>query len=169
MSKASNINSLTELRERREAIKAEQEAARRGLTTTLAAAPAKAKEYALEDLALPALGIGLAAYVGYRVFRSNKSEATPYINEPTGPLLPVPLARPREEAQPAYTPPVRKQQVIRPVPEQKRTERFEKNGFNFLKLLTAGRLLIPAAQAIYSAVQKQTEQRRGADAGAEEA
>jgi len=93
MSKASNISSLSELRNRRDEIKAEQEAARQGLTSTLAAAPAKAKEYALEDLALPALGIGLAIYVGYRVLRPRKQRG----QEPEAPASDTPGAPPRKD------------------------------------------------------------------------
>jgi hypothetical protein len=149
-SKASNISSLSELRERREKIKAEQEAARQGLTSTLATAPEKAKEYALEDLALPALGIGLAVYVGYRVLRPARQAP-----EPTTPAQAQYLQHP-QSAQQVDTPPVRVPRPANPPREPRPvpTKAVVKRSFNFAKLIAAGKLLVPAAQAIISAVQE---------------
>lgn len=154
MSKASNISSLTELRDRREEIKAEQEAARQGLTSTLAAAPAKAKDYALEDLALPALGVGLAVYVGYRVLRPRKQRE----EEPQSAVYPPPpqhLQQPqRDQVGTAPAPSaVRASRPTRPAPAIAR--KAVKSSFNLAKLMAVGKMLIPAAQAIMSVVQEQ--------------
>lgn len=151
MSNASNINSLTALRERREALAAEQEAAKKGLTSTLAQAPAKAKDYALEDLALPALGVGLAIYVGYRLLRPRKSSgsiATEQVSIQSAPAVAprpaaVPAARPVAAARPQPVPP----------PRRSYSEPVKKGLFDLGTLMTAGKLLIPAAQAIIGVVQ----------------
>lgn len=157
MSKASNISSLSELRDRREEIKTEQEAARRGLTSSLASAPSKAKEYALEDLALPALGIGLAAYVAYRVLRSDEmpQQQQQQVNpapQPQGPRPQEgPVARPAPRAAAA--------QPVRPVQEARGTrQEVTKSSFDFGSILTVGKLLIPAAQAIVGVIQQAKEQ-----------
>jgi hypothetical protein len=149
MSKASNINSLAALRERRREIASEQKAAKQGLTSTLAQAPAKAKDYALEDLALPALGIGLAFYVGYRLLRSRKTadHVTGQVPQQTavaaGPPAP---ARTRAESRPLPTPP------------RNNAQPAKKSLLNLSTLMTAGKLLIPAAQAIFGVVQDQRTQ-----------
>jgi len=131
MSKTSNINSLAALRERREEIATEQEAARQGLTSTLAEAPAKAKDYALEDLALPALGIGLAIYVGYRVLRPRQ---LPDYEEVEMAAQQAPVNQRRSVAAPART-----------------------SLFSLSTLMTAGKILVPAAQAIIGVIQDSKE------------
>ncbi len=131
MSKTSNINSLAALRERREEIATEQEAARKGLTSTLAEAPAKAKDYAIEDLALPALGIGLAIYVGYRVLRPRQS---PDYEEVEMAAHQVPVNQPHSVAAPA-----------------------QKSLFSISTLMTAGKILVPAVQAIIGVIQESKE------------
>lgn len=138
MSKTSNISSLSELRSRREAIKAEQDAARQGFTSSLATAPTKAKAYALEDLALPALGIGLAVYVGYRVFRSGKPQEEELYLDAHG--------QPQQDVRYHAAAPAR---GYRPAPSSR------KRSFNFSSLIDAGKLLIPAAQAIIGVIQEQ--------------
>jgi len=143
MSNISNINSLTALRERREELADEQKKAQKGLTSTLAQAPAKAKDYALEDLALPALGIGLAVYVGYRLLRPRKSsghaevEAPVYREVPAGTTYSAPTSRPKEQ------------------PRRKHVAPAKKSLFNFSTLMNAGKILIPATQAIIGVVQNQ--------------
>lgn len=164
MSKASNISSLSELRDRREEIKAEQEAARKGLTSTLVTAPAKAKEYALEDLALPALGIGLAAYVGYRLLRSGKKEEQ-WEQEKVDQRVPQPAPGPRPartELASTYSapaPPVQQPTSYR----EEETRKVVKSSLNFASLISAGKLLIPAAQAIISVVQNQRSKEQTED------
>lgn len=155
MSKTSSISSLSELRERQEEIKAEQAAARNGLTSTLAAAPQKAKEYALEDLALPALGIGLAAYVGYRVLRSGKQE-----NEEVRSVAHAAPAQHLQQPQRSQVATASAPQVTRPAREARATREVQtrevvKSGFNFASLITVGKLLIPATQAIIGVIQNQ--------------
>lgn len=166
MSKASNISSLAELRDRREEIAAEQKTARAGLTSTLATAPAKAKEYAIEDLALPALGIGLAAYVGYRVLRSNKREEPqqPEVSfenaSARGAMAVASYQAPRDAT---VSPPTRAYSAVpvqRPVyspppASRKMSDEAVESGFKFGSLIAAGKLLIPAAQMIIGVIQNQ--------------
>jgi hypothetical protein len=151
MSKASNINSISALRERREEIKSEQEAARRGLTSTLANAPQKAKEYALEDLALPALGIGLAAYIGYRILRS-KNRPEQVFQEPRPETNQVYTQRTVQGPSPS---PTERVQRVQRAPRQEQARPVEGKSFDFGKLISAGKLLIPAAQAIIGVIQDQ--------------
>lgn len=160
MSNANNINSLAALRERRQEIAAEEQAAKKGLTSTLAQAPAKAKDYALEDLALPALGIGLAVYVGYRVLRPRKPSgpaapaAAVYHEAPAAPAYSEPEPAPASVAQPRPQPkPVLRREYVAPV---------KKGLFNLGTLMTAGKLLIPAAQAIIGVVQNHQEKQDSA-------
>lgn len=152
MSKASSISSLSELRERREKIKAEQQAARQGLTSTLAAAPQKAKQYALEDLALPALGIGLAAYIGYRVFRTKNRPGPVSSGRPYVPPVPGTNPPPQREANTAYN---ALPAPVSPTVRQDQAREAGKKSFSFKSLIKAGKLLVPAVQAIIGVIQDQ--------------
>lgn len=164
MSKSNNIQSLSALRERKKEIEAEQELAVKGLSSSLASAPAKAKEYAIEDLALPALGIGLAVYVGYRIFRSNDGPGARELQRPET------LAHPDYAAASRYSPPER---VVRPamqstapaptpqpVSQQQQLSETAESAFNFGSLIAAGKILVPAAQAIIGIVQNQQTQNK---------
>lgn len=162
MSNASNINSLAALRERREELAAEEQTAIQGLTSSLAAAPAKAKDYALEDLALPALGIGLAAYVGYRLLRSGKSKHNLGGEQPA--VIPAQTQWANDQPAPvsraAAAAPQRSVQASRPVISGE----TKKGAFNLATVVAAGKLLIPAAQAIIGVVQNQQEKQDSAQA-----
>lgn len=157
MSKTSNISSLSELRERREAIKAEQQAARNGLTSTLAAAPQKAKEYALEDLALPALGVGLTAYLVYRILRSKDGPEPVFPERPY--VQPVrgtnPQPQSEREVNAAHAPLAQRPAPVQQTARQEYPREVVKKNFSFAKLITAGKLLVPAAQAIIGVIQSQ--------------
>lgn len=147
MRKPANINTLTALRERKAALTAEASTARQGLTSTLAKTPATAKEYALEDLAIPALGVGLAIYVGYRLLRSKPEQ------------LPIPYA------QPAYEAPLSAQVPFVHAKESKSARGYavpkaspppaKKSGFNFSSIISAGKMLVPVVQAVVGIVQNQ--------------
>lgn len=136
MSKSRNIHSIAELKERKAALAAESEAARNGLTSALAEAPEKAKDYALEDLALPALGIGLAAYVGYRVVRKRQHDQARLHYAENG--MPS-----RAYVPPAHQPP-------------RKSSAFSLGG-----LIAAGKLLIPVAQAVIGVIQNQQANNQG--------
>lgn len=158
MSKSTKINSLEELRARKAALKAEAQAARQGLSASLAKAPQKVKHFAYEDLALPVMGIGLAAYVGYRLLRSDKSTRQEVV-----------AAAPREvrlveQPAPRPKPSVPAPSAPRPAPvvvakDEAATAEAVSSGINFATVVAAGKLLIPAAQAIIGIVQNyQTQQ-----------
>lgn len=166
MSKTSNITSLTELKRRQEELAAERVAARRGLTDTLAKTPEKAKDYALEDLALPALGVGLAIYVGYRVLRSDDKKKPRYVyaldeNDVLLPRQPAPAVV--QQARPAPAPAPVQRSVPppppppRPAPPQQQQEdddvEVPKSAIGFASVLGVIKVLVPAAKAIYDAVQ----------------
>lgn len=153
MSKLANIDSLEELRARKAEIQAENQAARQGLVSSLTKAPSKVAQFAYEDLALPAMGIGLAVYVGYRLLRSRKKEYQSTAEAPADPqvqpVLPVqekrniPETRVWQRPQPKAEPP--------------------SNTFNLDHLLTAGRILVPAAMAIFDVVKQNRPEQNGSD------
>jgi len=151
MSNVSNISTLADLRERREENSAEQKAALNGLTSSLAQAPARAKEYALEDLAVPALGIGLAVYIGYRVFRSPEPAPTERVE--TTVYRDAPQRAEHSEPEPRREPSESPRRVAA-VPRHQ-YEPAKKGLFNLGTMMTAGKLLIPAAQAIIGVIQNQ--------------
>lgn len=167
MSKASNIDSLAELHERQAEVKQESELARKGFVDSLAQAPGKAKTFAYEDLAIPVMGIGVAAYVAYRLLRSNnRSKQNLPIPATQPPVLPVATA---EE------PAVRSQVILpapRPVsppPQEDLDNNAAKTGLSLAAIISVGRLLIPAAQAIMGAVQEhKANQKNSMEAGDKE-
>lgn len=158
MSKSENIGSLEELRARKAEIKAENESARHGLVSSLSKAPGKIKEFAFEDLALPAMGIGLAVYVGYRFLRSNKSK--PVTLPPS-----APMRVPASSVAPKQTPPPRPatQQYTPPPAGNNDTAEAVSAGFNFASLITAGNILFPAAKAIIGVVQNHRAKQQTAE------
>ncbi|WP_020567056.1 hypothetical protein [Neolewinella persica] len=164
MSKSSNIDSLADLHARQAQVKHETKAAKEGLVGSLAQAPGKMKRFAYEDLAIPAMGIGLAVYVGYRLMRStNKSQLSPQQVMPAAqPMAPVPAT----PSAPTRDMPSTENQAPRPVkrsmPEVSAKE-VAKSGLNLASIISAGKLLIPAAQAIMSAVQDHKAQQAKRD------
>jgi hypothetical protein len=164
MSNPSNIDSLADLHARQAEVRQETEAAKKGLVNSLAQAPGKVKQFAYEDLALPVMGIGLAVYVGYRLLRPNRSQ------ESYPQAAPEPQHQPQagvaENPQARYNAPA---QAPRPASAPRPAAPMTnagKSGFNFAAIISAGKILIPAAQAIMSAVQDHKEQQ--ANKGIEE-
>ncbi|MFK8161525.1 MAG: hypothetical protein AB8H12_03595 [Lewinella sp.] len=159
MSKASSIDSLAELHARQLQVKQETEAAKEGLVGSLAQAPGKMKQFAYEDLAIPAMGVGLAIYVGYRLLRSNdapqvSNQAPMPAPQPTNPAPMIQSAPTGNIPSPQYQAP---RPVNRSAP-QASAEGVAKSGLNFKAIISAGKLLIPAAKAIMSAVQEHKAQ-----------
>ena len=151
MSKLANIDSLKELRARKAEIQAENQAARQGLVSSLSKAPSKVAQFAYEDLALPAMGIGLAVYVGYRLLRSRKKTYEKNTVDPPT----IPQALPAQEER--YIPETRVWQ--RPQPEAEPSNAT----FSIDHLLTAGRILVPAAMAIFDVVKQNQPQQTAPD------
>jgi|AntRauTorckE5430_2_1112549.scaffolds.fasta_scaffold01190_3 hypothetical protein len=158
MSKPTNISSLSALRERKAELAAEAITARQGLTSTLAKTPATAKEYALEDLAIPALGMGLAIYVGYRLLRPKRKQlplsyAQPAYEAPVFAQLPYVHAKETVE-----TDSPQRQRITSPQPQAPTATNkpgAAKGGFNFSNIMTVGKILVPAVQAVVGIVQNQ--------------
>ncbi len=148
MSKTSTISSLAELQERKAELKEQQENAKAGLAKSLQRTPSTVSRFAYEDLALPVMGLGLMAYIGYRVFRK-KSPAV----APVPPALPsaAPVAQAHE---PAPAPlPARRPSAATPMPKNTSADK----GFDLKSILSAGRILVPAAQAIYTVMKSQQD------------
>lgn len=180
VSKPSNISTLDQLRERKLRLELEEREARRGLSDTLANTPRAAKEYAVEDLALPAMGIGLAAYVAYRFLRSDKreepTEKVVYVREPydaeRADREQREAVRSRQQLHTSHTvypdpqpapnpqPTIRKEPRVQaaysaPQPASTLKQRTGGSAFDWGKLLAAGKLLVPAVQAITTVVMNQ--------------
>jgi hypothetical protein len=154
MSKSSKIDSLAELHARQAQVKQETKAAQEGLVGSLAQAPGKMKKFAYEDLALPVMGIGLAVYIGYRLLRSsdNSQDSLEQTMPAPQPMTPAPMVQSAPTGNipsPQYQVP---RPVNRPAPQTSRGE-GAKRGLSLSAIISAGKLLIPAAQAIMSAVQ----------------
>ena len=157
MSKASNIDSLAELHARQAEVKQETEAAKKRLVDSLAQAPGKVKQFAYEDLALPAMGIGLAVYVGYRLLRSgNRSQESfpPAAPEPQHPPAAAITESPRTRTNASVQAPRSASAPRSEVP----VATAGKSGLNFAAIISAGKIIIPAAQAIMSVVQNHKAQ-----------
>jgi hypothetical protein len=159
MSKASKIDSLAELHARQAQVKQEAKAAKEGLVGSLAQAPGKMKRFAYEDLAIPVMGISLAAYVGYRLLRSNNTSqvSVPQTLPAPQPMAPAPVI----QSAPTGNIPSPQYQAPRPVNRSApvvSTKEVAKSGLNLAAIISAGKLLIPAVQAIMSAVQEHKAQ-----------
>jgi hypothetical protein len=154
MSKSSKIDNLAELHARQAQVKQETKAAQEGLVGSLAQAPDKMKKFAYEDLAIPIMGIGLAVYIGYRLLRSsdNSQVSVPQTMPAPQPVAPAPMIQSVPTGNipsPQYQAP---RSVNRSTPQASRGG-GAKRGLNLSAIISAGKLLIPAAQAIMSAVQ----------------
>lgn len=159
MSKTSNITSMAELHKRQEELKQEQEAAQAGLASSLKRTPRTMSRFAYEDLALPAMGLGLAVYVGYRLLRNKPAAPAPAVaEEPLPEQQPAPA-----EMGPAPQPERIRRTTPSPTPTQEQRSAPEGGGFNFKSLISAGKILVPAAQAIISVIQSQQAQAANED------
>jgi hypothetical protein len=157
MSKASNIDSLAELHARQAEVKQETEVAKKGFVDSLAQAPGKVKQFAYEDLALPVMGIGLAVYVAYRLLRSDKGAQNSLqqaVPEPQ--YLPPPTVTERPPTR--HSAPVPAPRPASPPRPDVPGATVAKSSLNLAAIISAGKMLIPAAQAIMSAVQEHKAQ-----------
>jgi hypothetical protein len=152
MSKASNIDSLAELHARQAEVKQETAAAKQGFIDSLTQAPGKVKQFAYEDLALPVMGVGLALYVGYRLLRSDNRPQESFSHAAPEPqhFPPAPVA---ESQQVRYGAPAVAPRPANPPRSAKPVASVAKSGLNLAAIISAGKIFIPAAQAIMSAVQ----------------
>lgn len=150
-----DIHTLNELRNRKLELEMEEKAAREGLTNALAKTPKAAREYAIEDLALPALGVGLAVYATYRVLRSGKKDQQSAVQrvDEQAPLRTSHTAypeRPHPRATAAVPPPPQPAATQSATPPP-----TKKSAFDWGKMLAAGKLIVPAVQAITTIVMNQ--------------
>lgn len=141
MASPAKITSIKDIRERKLEVKRELEVSKNAAVHTLQTTTQEAKSFVLRDVVLPAAGIALAGFLtakalGY-VFTStprktNTSEVSATNHQPTDP---TPVTPDDRQARP-----------------QRATSRKKPV---FQSLLSLGKLLIPAGQAIIEVIQEE--------------
>lgn len=142
MNSSSNITSLSDIQERKKQLESELDYSQKALIDSVTPASVSAKNFLLQDLIVPAIGVGAALFLASRLM-SKRQKKNSQIHE--------------ERIETVYEgyshPSASKSDYQRPVRERKieAVERPRKKRFS--SLIKLGSVIIPAAQAIMTAVQ----------------
>lgn len=142
MNSSSNITSLSDIKERKKQIEAELDYSQKALVDSVTPASVSAKNFLLQDLVVPVIGIGTALFLASKVMSRRKSANVQTKEEY---LETNNKDRPASSSGMDYQRPVMTREIkVVQKPKKKR----------LASIIKLGTIMIPAAQAIMAAVQE---------------
>lgn len=141
MNSSNNISSLSDLQERKKQIEAELDYSQQALVNSVTPTSNSAQTFLVQDVLVPVIGVGAVLFLASRIYAKSKKRTVKNhaatIEENAGRTSVV-----GPETTRAYE------------PTEKRIADERTSGNRFSSVVKLGSILIPAAQAIMTAVQE---------------
>lgn len=143
MNSSSNISSLSDIQDRKKQLESELDYSQKALIDSVTPASVSAKNFLIQDLVVPAIGIGTVLFLASRLISKRKERSNIVYQEPVGKLYDDYADTPTFKRDQQQTVQKRKIEAV---------ERPRKKPLT--SLIKLGSVMIPAAQAIMKAVQE---------------